>query len=516
MIVQGSSLLSELISRVRNRFTRPPRCHPFRTQRRDYVFDTDTGEIIGCDPLSAPIIRHLGQRDFAEFVQALVQEHGAKVVIDQLKQFLALSEERDPPLLSTTPPKTIRYHLDFQTFKRLLDHKLQSMVLSVTDACNMACRYCVYAGAHPSRSPHSNHFMSEEVLQSALEYFVKHSAETERPHIGFYGGEPTLATDHIRYTVKYLSDELVGKPYSFGMTTNFLNITGEMFSIFRDHDFMLRVSLDGPQELHDRYRVRADGAGTFVQITENLRRLKQMDEDYYDRRVSLVSTMAPPYRLHELRDFLEKDNLVPKRLGGFRCNFMDSPHEVFDNCPPEFFDNASYRELKQEYLERARRGEIEESYFLRTMFDSQYLYIYRRGRGQLLSDTLFPGGICVPGQRKLYVRWDGAFFPCERVPEYRSLQIGNRQEGLDVEKAYRLCTDFAELTANECAQCWAVRLCREICFRSAFDENGPAREKKLEACEAQRQSLSRRLSEMCSVLEANPSAFDYMNSYVVS
>ena len=462
------------------------------------------------------IIRHLGQHDFGEFVQALVREQGHETVIGELKELIALSEERDPPLLSTTPPRTIRYYLDFQTSKRLVDRKLQAMVLSATDACNMACRYCVYSGAYSSRASHSNHFMSREVLQSALEYFVEHSAETERPHIGFYGGEPTLAADHIRHTVNYVSDKLGDKPHTFGMTTNFLHITEEMFALFRDHDFMLHVSLDGPQELHDRYRVSVGGAGTFVQITQNLHKLKQMDEGYYDRRVSLVSTMPPPYRLHELREYLEKDDLVPKRLGGFRCNFVNSPSQVFPNCPPEFFDRGSYRELKQEYLGRARHGHIEKSYFLRTMFDSEYLYIYRRSRGQLLSDTLFPGGICVPGQRKLYIRWDGIFLPCERVPEYKSLQVGNCRDGFDAEKAYRICVDFAEMTASECAQCWAVRLCREICFRSAFDEDGPDRDKKLAACEAQRQSLSQRLSEMCSVLEVNPSAFDYMNDYVVS
>jgi len=480
------------------------------------VFDTDTGEIIACDSVSAAIIAHLGQDGLAQFISALVRKHGREAVVAKLKELISLSEERDPPLFSTGCPRNTRYYLDFRTFKQLVSRQLQAVVLSVTDACNMACRYCVYSGAYPSRTVHSSHFMSKRVLQSVLDYFLEHCAETECPHIGFYGGEPTLASERIQHTVDYVSGKLAGKPRTFGMTTNFLHMTEEMFSIFRDHDFMLHVSLDGPEELHDRYRVRADGKGTFSQVTQNLGRLKQVDEEYYERRVSLVSTMAPPYRLHELRQFLENDGLVPNRVGGFRCNFMDSPREVFDDCPPEFLDDASYHKLEEEYLERARRGEVEGSYFLRTMFDSQYLYIYRRPRGQLLPDTLFPGGICVPGQRKLYVRWDGVFFPCEKVPEYHSLQIGNHRDGLDVEKAYRLCVDFADLTAEECAGCWAVRLCREICFRSAFNENGPDRDKKLEACQAQRQSLSRRLSEMCSVLEVSPSAFDYMNNYVVT
>ncbi len=516
MTSEDAPALTNLLGRVQKRFPVPPRCHLFSTQQQDYVFDTDTGEIIACDPLSIAIIRRLGRQDFAQFVESLGRKHGRDTVAEKLKELISLSEERDPPLFSTGRPRSIRYYLDFQRFKHLVDSQLQAMVLSVTDACNMACRYCVYSGAYPSRTAHSRHFMSKAVLQSALDYFVEHSVKTELPHIGFYGGEPTLAADSMRYIVDYLDEKLGRQRYSLGMTTNFLNVKDETLALLRDHDFMLSVSLDGSQELHDRYRIRADGKGTFVPIRENLGRLKRLDGDYYRRKVSLVSTMAPPYRLHELREFLEEDELVPNRLGGFRCNFMDSPHEVFDGCPPEFFDNASYRELKEEYLERAQRGEIEESYFLRTLFDSQYLYIYRRSRGELLPETLFPGGICVPGQRKLYVRWDGAFFPCERVPEYNSLQIGNHQEGLDMEKAYRRCADFAELTAEECAQCWAVRLCREICFRSAFDENGPDQEKKLEACEDQRRSLSRRLGEMCAVLEVNPSAFDYMNDYVVS
>jgi uncharacterized protein len=491
----------------------------FDTKRRHYVYDTNTGEIIHCDPISIAIIQSLGRSDWKECIGKLIQENGSECVLEHLEQLIALAVDRTPPVFSTEVPEETRYCLDPDTFKYQIAHRLEQMTVSLTDICNMACRYCIYSGKYASRSARGNHVMSKEVLQSSMDYFIEHSKENEMRCFGFYGGEPTLASNLIRYACNYLSDNLDRRRCIFSITTNLVDIDAEMLSLLRDNGFLLSISLDGPKPVHDRYRVRANGRGTFDRVIDNLRRLKNLDEDYYHRNVTFDSTIAPPYRLLELRDFFENWDLLPASTSRIRANFVESPLVAFENCPSVFFDDSSIVRFHEDYLDLARRGALNQSdshHFLRALFDRDFFLVYRRNRlNQPLSEVISPGGICLPGKRKVYVRWDGTFLPCEKVPEYRSLCIGDYHRGVDVEKAYRLCQDFVRMSADDCRHCWAILLCNQICFGHAFDDDGPALEKKKEQCEAFRVHVSERLTDMCSVLEDNPRAFDYMNQGII-
>ncbi len=519
MKTHKSDTLYDIVEYVKRIFPVPPRCHLFRTARQDYAYDTNTGEIITCDIVSINIIKHLGKPDFGESVHELIQKHGDELVADSLTQLVKLSADREPPLFSTRGPTEIRYYLGFHEFKELLEHKLESVVVSLTNNCNMACRYCIYSGEHTARATHGSDVMSKETLQSTLEYFVEHSTETELPHFGFYGGEPTLTPELIRYVADYLTEKFGNRRYTVGVASNFFNVSNEMLSLFRDRDFLVYVSLDGPQHIHDKWRIRPDGSGTFAQVMKNMRRLKELDPDWYSQKVSIVSTMTPPFNLYDLRNFFENEDLIPSGNNALRFNFVESEESSAPDWTPEPSQMKSYMQMRQEYLNKARLGKLsdwEGNRFIKSLFDQEFLNIYRRHRNKKsFPDSTFPGGICVPGKRKIYVQSDGTFLLCERVPEFKPFVIGNCQTGIDSSKAYQLCQEFAEISAGECAQCWAVCLCDSICFRDAFNDDGPSPQIKHAACKVLRNHKSQLLSEMCSVLEENPKAFDYMDSITV-
>jgi len=513
--------LSALIRQVQAVFPVSPRGHLFRTDKNYYFYDTNTREIIRCDVISVEIIKHLGQSDFESRVWPLVKEHGNDTVADSLKQLITLSKDRYPPLFSTKDPKEFRYPLDFKYFKHKIDHELEALILGVTDRCNMACRYCAYSGKLEGRPPHSNHVMSQEVLQNSLNYFIEHSdcLTGQDVSIGFYGGEPTLCLELIRYTVDYLNKSFNGRKYVVNMTTNFLSISTELMTFLRDNNISINVSLDGPKDVHDRYRVRPDGTGTFVQVMKNLRRLKEFDEDYYKKNVKFLPTMTPPYKIEQIQEFFVNEELVDTDEY-LIVGWVDSPEVVLENCVYESRDNECFSQMRKEYHERCCQGTLNDltrhNRFLKVFFDRTYLNFYRRPIiNRPLGDVEFAGGICQPGQRKLFVRWDGTYFPCERVPEYDSLVIGNHRTGVDAEKAYKLCVDFGEMCAEDCKKCWAITLCHSCCFRGSFDKDGPAPDKKRKACKKAIKDNSTRLSEMCSVLEKNPEAFKHLDEYIV-
>ena len=286
--ISSATSICANVAKIEDMFSSPPRCHFFRTSRRKYVYDANTGEIIAIDSLEEGLLKYLGQSDFPTYVSSKVAELGEASVSAKLAEIIFLSKERTPPLFSTVGPEEICFNHDFECYKHEVAKKLLQMTVVLTDACNLSCTYCVYSGDHPMRSQHGSNVMSIETLKRALEYFVEHTTESDKKrHFGFYGGEAILAFDHIKYATDYLENTLGSDNFTISTNSNFYAVTQEMMKYFIDHNFTLYISLDGPKHVHDRYRILPNGEGTFDRIMHNLNILKELDEQYFTSKVLL-------------------------------------------------------------------------------------------------------------------------------------------------------------------------------------------------------------------------------------
>ncbi|MHC4201076.1 MAG: radical SAM protein, partial [Planctomycetota bacterium] len=136
--------------------------------------------------------------------------------------------------------------------------KVRAVVLSVTHGCNLACRYC-YVRKHLSASVRSaggdGPTMSLETARKAL-------ALLEPPgpwRVGFFGGEPLLVWDLVREVTELAREraDRFGARVRFSVTTNGTLLDEARARFLAERGFSLIVSLDGPQELHDRERITA-------------------------------------------------------------------------------------------------------------------------------------------------------------------------------------------------------------------------------------------------------------------
>ena len=129
--------------------------------------------------------------------------------------------------------------------------------------CNLACRYCYYldkARLYPDdRAPR----MTDAVLE---EYIVQHIAASSGPQVVFswHGGEPTLlGVDFYRKAVDLqLKHKPAGWVVRNGMQTNGVSIDEAWGQFLAAERFHVGLSLDGPAELHDAYRVNKGGQPT--------------------------------------------------------------------------------------------------------------------------------------------------------------------------------------------------------------------------------------------------------------
>ncbi len=154
--------------------------------------------------------------------------------------------------------------------------EFQVMVKPAGALCNMACRYCYYLEKADLYASTPAPRMSEAMLET---YIAQHIAASSVPTVAFswHGGEPTvLGLDYFRTIVTLQRKHLPkGRQVFNGVQTNGLLLDEDWCRFFADEHFGVGLSLDGPAELHDDYRVTRGEEGTARQVLRAFRLLRR-------------------------------------------------------------------------------------------------------------------------------------------------------------------------------------------------------------------------------------------------
>ena len=145
--------------------------------------------------------------------------------------------------------------------------------------CNLNCTYCFYlpkASIYPESTVHR---MSDEVLERLIQTYMA----TEQPvhSFGWQGGEPTLMGVEFFRKVTELQKKYgqAGARVANGLQTNATLVTDEFAEHLAAYQFLVGVSVDGPVELHDRYRLTRGGAGSHQRVMDAIDRLREHQVD---------------------------------------------------------------------------------------------------------------------------------------------------------------------------------------------------------------------------------------------
>ena len=141
--------------------------------------------------------------------------------------------------------------------------------------CNIDCTYCFFLSKE-ALYPNEKSRMSAATLETYIRQLVE-SHRTPQVTVAWQGGEPTLMkVEFFRRAV-----ELVEKYRKPGQTvqhtfqTNGILLDDEWCAFFKEHNFLVGLSVDGPRELHDAYRRDRRKQGTFDRVMQGLQHLKR-------------------------------------------------------------------------------------------------------------------------------------------------------------------------------------------------------------------------------------------------
>ena len=152
---------------------------------------------------------------------------------------------------------------------------LYVMVKPVGAVCNLACDYCYYLEKANLYKDNPKHVMSDELLEKFIDEYIN-SQTMPQVLFTWHGGETLM-----RPLSFYKKAMELQKKYARGRTidnciqTNGTMLTDEWCEFFRENNWLVGVSIDGPQEFHDEYRKNKQGKPSFVKVMQGINLLKK-------------------------------------------------------------------------------------------------------------------------------------------------------------------------------------------------------------------------------------------------
>lgn len=388
---------------------------------------------------------------------------------------------------------------DVRTF--LFRSGFTQLTLSVTEDCNFKCKYCAFSDFYEYTRGQSNKYMNSDTAKKAIDYYfsllkggMRYNPKRQ-PSLAFYGGEPLLNFNLIKMCVEYIQKEYSNYKTRYTLTTNGSLLDNEKANWLMEHDFSIAVSLDGPEEEHNRLRVYPNGKGTFRDVMENV-----------------TSILKTGYKKVSCLPVIDWNSDLFKREEFF--NGKDTPPVSFvslvSNEPGSRYYNQFTEENRRVFLEQLKRAKTSYSTNLDYQKRKEKSTLFDYLIGERFKNTIFNGvsiysphpmmpfsSSCVPG-RKIFVDVDGNFHICEKINN--SFPIGNIYEGLNFEKIRDLIDNYIN-SMDKCPNCRVRRNCTQCYPKFAINGGFLC---SSEICKEIESSMKRSFSEAFAVAEMDP------------
>ena len=351
------------------------------------------------------------------------------------------------------------------------------MIKPAGSLCNLDCHYCYYldkAEIYHGRQPR----MSEQVLETLTKQYLE-SNDVPEVTFNWHGGEPlVMGLDFYRKAVELQQKYAGGKIVHNTLQTNGTLITPEWADFFRENDFLIGISIDGPADIHDKFRKDKGGQNTFDKVMRGVNLLRQRGVQF---NTMTTVNKASEGRGAEVYRFL-------KSIGSRYMQFMPVVEHVVYPVDSQGRMQKKARpyivspETPGAYLARWSVSSQGFGRFMCDIFDEWWRSDVGRYFVNIFDATL--AGYCgaQPGScayaatcgGNLVVEHNGDVYPCDHFvyPEYFSGNIGSvhlRQiASSDMQRRFGL--NKRNTLPSKCISCKYVNVCHGECPKHRFSK----------------------------------------------
>ncbi|MFC1841125.1 geopeptide radical SAM maturase [Thermodesulfobacteriota bacterium] len=309
--------------------------------------------------------------------------------------------------------------------------------------CNFACKYCFEGELK------GDLYMSGETADQLIGFIKGRFADDKKTLIvDFYGGEPLLSLDLIKYISRELKSftEERGASYNFTLVTNGALLKRKTAQELADLGLKsVKITLDGPKEIHNRNRPFKSGAPSFDTLIKNIK-------DTWDIiKVNLGGNFEiSNYRdFPKLLDYLDHEGLTPEKLGMIKFDPVAKRPERVMN-PTDY--RGGCMSLNEPWLLDATEVLREE--------------ILKRG---YITPSMSHKLCMVESRHSYVVNYDGTLYKCPGFIGMEEFIVGTLEEGVS---DYTESHNLGMWKNDECADCVYLPLCYGGCRYMTFLRDG--------------------------------------------
>ena len=435
--------------------------HAFEGGGQNYLYLVPSAAIFALEDLSSAVLDLLKGRELErdEIIGELLAKGYAlaniEETLDELYQAhaIAFGEGFVEPRLETPQ----------QPFP------LQTVVMNVTNQCNLSCSYCYEYGEDRIATPEGKtKFMSEETARSTADFLLNQSPGRRAVHLTFFGGETLLNFKVVKSTIEYARARAaeMGKYIDFSMTTNATMLTSEIISFLAENNVGVTVSIDGPKEANDRFRVFHNGKGSYDVIAPKIKELVKVHRSRpIGARVTLTAQVVDVKKIfRHLTEEMGFDEVgfapvttSPVRLYAIGNSGLD---HVLDQ----------FTELAGEYLEYA-------------LENKHHGFSNVNDTLQELHQGVSKAYPCGAGLGLLGVAPSGDIGLCHRFVDSPAGKLGHIDTGIDREVQAEHLNRAHINTKYDCHTCWARPVCSGGCYHEAYVRYGDTSHANLHYCD---------------------------------
>jgi uncharacterized protein len=434
--------------------------HRFEAAGKPFVYLVPSAAIFELDPAADAVLRNVAAqpRTRDELIGAIPEGTDLDATLGELTRVQAIRTIAERP---APPPKVIP----------LAPFPLTTMVLNVTNQCNLSCTYCYEYGEDKivdTENGKQPKFMSEETARRSVEFMLKESGTNKVAHITFFGGETLLNFPVLKKTIAYARQRgaELGKQIDFSLTTNATLLKPEIIEFLAEERVGVTISIDGPREVQDKFRVFNNGTGSYDIVAPKIKELIRRHRTRpIGARVTLTAGTMDVKRIYRH---------LTEEMGFWEVGFAPvttSPnrgHAIAESGYDQML--GQFRDLAFEFLEASVANRHHGFSNVRETLDELHKGVSKA----------YP---CGAGLGLLGVATDGEVALCHRFAGSEAHRVGSVDEGIDrsAQQAYLEKHHIANKT--DCSVCWARPLCSGGCYHEAHTRYGDTGVANLHYCE---------------------------------
>ena len=432
--------------------------HRFEAAGQAFVYLVPSAAIFAVDEAADSVLRRLAERPQThdELTAALGGDLGPTLTELVRVQAIAEVERPAPPTPRIIP---------------LAPFPLTTMVLNVTNQCNLSCTYCYEYGEDKivdTENGKQPKFMSEETARESVDFMLREAGDNKTAHVTFFGGETLLNFPVLKKTIEYARRRgaEAGKAVDFSLTTNATLLKPEVIEFLAEQNVGVTISIDGPREVQDKFRVFNNGAGSYEIVAPKIKELLRRHRTRpIGARVTLTSANLDVKRIYRH---------LTEEIGFWEVGFAPvttapgRTHAIGEDGYDRMLDQ--FRDLAQEFLEFSVANRHHGFSNVKETLEELHKGVSKA----------FP---CGAGLGLLGVATDGDVALCHRFAGSDAHKVGTVATGIDRDAQRQFLERHHIANKTDCSVCWARPLCSGGCYHEAHTRYGDTSHANLHYCE---------------------------------